>query len=88
MALLAVIMLFSPEIRSIWNGTLSILMISFSIVLCAFSVLANAGTRICITKDWVVVICGSDKEKLAGYDSSMCVHNGDYQRDAFQESTP
>lgn len=49
----------------IWNGGLQMLLVSLSIILCAVSVLASMGTKICMSKDWVVVISGCDKEKLA-----------------------
>jgi len=36
-----------------------------SIFLCAISTLASCGAKICIAKDWVVVISNNDNNKLA-----------------------
>lgn len=63
--ILVLLLFFGNEIKPIWNGHLKLLLIWLSIIICACSVLANVGTTICITKDWVVVISGNDPEKLA-----------------------
>jgi hypothetical protein len=54
------------DISPIWNGTLRTLLIVIVILLSTLSLLAQTGTKICLTKDWVVVICNDEKDKLAG----------------------
>lgn len=46
-------------------------LIYLSIFLCAISTLASCGAKICISKDWVVVISGNDKDKLAAMNAWM-----------------
>ncbi len=53
-------------IDAIWNGRLTTFVSVVGIILCAISHLGANATRICVTKDWVVVLCKNDKKKLAG----------------------
>lgn len=56
---------WSDQILPIWDGALYWSLVVGSIILCAVSVLAGTGTKICLTKDWVVVMAKHDKEILA-----------------------
>ncbi len=53
------------DLSHIWNGYLRLLLIAVSIAICAASLLASIGTKIILTKDWVVVICAGNNDKLA-----------------------
>uniref|UniRef100_A0A914VF87 Solute carrier family 40 member n=1 Tax=Plectus sambesii TaxID=2011161 RepID=A0A914VF87_9BILA len=53
------------DISQIWNGALRFLLIVLAISLSTLSVLTQTGTKIVLTKDWVVVMCNNEKDKLA-----------------------
>lgn len=52
-------------LNRIENRYLHFLLIAIAIIICATSLLASIGTKIILTKDWIVVICNGNNDKLA-----------------------
>lgn len=61
--LLIVVLYLKFEILAIWNGGLYILCQAMIIFLGTFGAMANLAQKICIMKDWVVVVAGKDLER-------------------------
>ena len=57
---------WKEEINQIWNGRITLILSVIGIGLSTVSHLGNNATRICVARDWVVVLCKDDKAKLAG----------------------
>uniref|UniRef100_A0A914UTK1 Solute carrier family 40 member n=1 Tax=Plectus sambesii TaxID=2011161 RepID=A0A914UTK1_9BILA len=53
------------DTSGILDGSLRFLLIVLAILLSTVAVLAQTGTKIALTKDWLVVICNNEKDKLA-----------------------
>uniref|UniRef100_A0A914VGI2 Solute carrier family 40 member n=1 Tax=Plectus sambesii TaxID=2011161 RepID=A0A914VGI2_9BILA len=62
---LLVVQYWEKEISPLWSGAVRIFLIIVAILLCAISILTQTGTKIVLTKDWVVVMCNNEKDKLA-----------------------
>lgn len=67
----AVMLLLILMLRQSVSPGLFILMESLVIISAAFAQLPSMATNVAVVKDWVVVICDSDKAKLAGKQSLL-----------------
>ena len=64
-SILCSVLLLQDDIEPIWDGALIIICQATIIVLGTISSLASLAEKICIQKDWVVVVANSDKDVLA-----------------------
>ncbi|XP_002741254.1 ferroportin-like [Saccoglossus kowalevskii] len=69
--LLAMILVLEGNIKLIWNGVLFIMVEIMIIVLGDCANLAGEAERISIQKDWVVVVAGTNKSKLANLNAVL-----------------
>lgn len=69
--ILVSVLLLKYEILPIWNGGLYVLCQFLIILLGTLSNLASLAEKICIQKDWIVVVAGGDKEVLANMNAIM-----------------
>eukprot|EP00058_Branchiostoma_floridae_P023337 XP_002608827.1 hypothetical protein BRAFLDRAFT_125612 [Branchiostoma floridae] len=68
---LALTLIYRAEIENLQGGWLMTFCQVVLITLAVVAILAGQATRICLNKDWVVVIAGGDKEKLAKLNAAM-----------------
>ncbi|KAI8489962.1 hypothetical protein Bbelb_323230 [Branchiostoma belcheri] len=62
---LTLTLVYRTQIENLQGGWLTTLCQVVLITIAVVAILAGQATRICLNKDWVVVIAGGDKEKLA-----------------------
>ncbi len=60
------VFVWKNELEQDGNGWIHTSLIVLAIFFCAVSILASTGTKIAVTKDWVVAISNHDKDLLAG----------------------
>uniref|UniRef100_A0A914WA28 Solute carrier family 40 member n=1 Tax=Plectus sambesii TaxID=2011161 RepID=A0A914WA28_9BILA len=65
------IFVWKDALENAWNGWLQTILIVSAIFLCSVSTLASLGTKIAITKDWVVAMSDHDRNKLAEMNAMM-----------------
>uniref|UniRef100_A0A914VPH1 Solute carrier family 40 member n=1 Tax=Plectus sambesii TaxID=2011161 RepID=A0A914VPH1_9BILA len=70
-AFMLTIFVWKDALDNTWNGWLRTILISSAIFLCSVSTLASLGTKIAITKDWVVAMSADDGNKLADMNAMM-----------------
>ncbi|XP_078573219.1 ferroportin-like [Branchiostoma floridae x Branchiostoma japonicum] len=68
---LALTLVYRTQIQNSQGGWLMTLCQVILIILAVVAILAGQATRICLNKDWVVVIAAGDKEKLAKLNAAM-----------------
>ncbi|XP_072179772.1 ferroportin-like [Diadema setosum] len=69
--ILCTVLLLKEGILPIWNGALYIICQLIIILLGTIASLASLAEKICIQKDWVVVVAGNDKEVLVNLNANM-----------------
>ncbi|XP_070565076.1 ferroportin-like isoform X2 [Ptychodera flava] len=70
-SLLGLLIAFQSEIGQIWNDSLTALFHALIICFGAIANLASIGNKIAIQKDWVVVVAGTSKGKLANLNAVL-----------------
>ncbi|XP_077978601.1 ferroportin-like isoform X2 [Glandiceps talaboti] len=69
--ILGLLLFLGSDIHAIWNGGLTYLLQGLVIMFGCFANLASIANKISIQKDWVVVVSGSDKGKLANINATI-----------------
>ncbi|CAH1238033.1 SLC40A1 [Branchiostoma lanceolatum] len=68
---LSLTLVYRTQIENLQGGWVMTLCQAVLIMIAVVAILAGQATRICLNKDWVVVIAGGDKEKLAKLNAAM-----------------